>query len=166
MSRVPLAALWTTAALAFASLPAGAQRPTLDSLRAGVRVRLSAPPYGRVSGRVLARRADTLVVRRDLDSWGDSSDTLRVLLGDVSALAVSVRRHRRVGKGALIGLMVGAAAGAVVGAATYKPTYIDPGRGGTALIVGVLGGAGGAAVGALVGAVKVDKWEAVALRRQ
>jgi hypothetical protein len=70
---------------------------------------------------------------------------------------VIVRRKRRVGRGILIGSASGFAAGAAIGAITYKPCRgefcLDPGQGGQAIGVGLLGAIGGGIVGGIIGSV-------------
>lgn len=150
-----------------------AQAPPL-ALATSARVRVTAPTVltpARQPGRVLALRRDSLLLQPD-----GGSDSLWLPLAAVTDLEVSRGRHASTGKGIVVGLLTGGALGAVVGAATYqapKPCppsglfclngFLDPGRGGTALIVGVLGGVVGGVVGGFVGhAHQSERWERVA----
>ena len=70
---------------------------------------------------------------------------------------VIVKRKGSVGRGILIGSFSGFVAGAVVGATTYRPCNgeycLDPGQGGQAIGVGLLGAIGGGIVGGIIGSV-------------
>ena len=168
----------STAFLLSAS-PVAAQRPAADTLpAAGARVRVSAPPSRRVVGTVLAYRGDTLLLQRA--TW-NGAETTSVRLGEVRRLEVSVGKRRRMFNGALLGLSAGGAAGALLGAASYSnapsrcyrdgtevPCVIslDFGRSFSAMAGGVVGAAAGLVTGLLVGARRVDRWEALELARR
>jgi hypothetical protein len=140
----------------------------------GTRVRVTAPgvltPEVQ-SGRLISFRSDSLLLQPD---GGETS--LAVPRASVTELDVSEGLHTRTRRGLAIGLLVGAGAGAGIGAATYtRPTCKnlnlaqcigvgigDPGRGGVALISGVLGGIAGLVVGGLIGhAHTSEQWERV-----
>jgi hypothetical protein len=129
-------------------------------------------------GTVVAYRGDTLLLRRAI--WY-GAETTAVALGDADRLEVSVGKRRRVLKGALLGLTGGGAAGAVLGAATHSDApsrcyhegrqvpcifNLNFGRGFSAMVGGVFGGAVGLVTGLAVGARQVDRWEAVPLARR
>ena len=70
---------------------------------------------------------------------------------------VVIRRKGSKGRGILIGSVSGFAVGAVIGTLTYKPCRgefcLDPGQGGQAVGVGLLGAIGGGIVGGIIGSV-------------
>ena len=91
-------------------------------------------------------------------------DTLAVATASLARFEVSKGRHRQAGRGATIGALVGVVAGAALGLATYEECSgfcpaPDPGRGGSAMIGGILFGLLGAGVGAITGSqIKAERW--------
>ena len=110
MTRFSRAALLALATLAAGPRSALGQGPTLDSLRLGARVRVTAPPQVRTTGTLLGRRGDSLLVLGTR-----APDTLRVALGTVRRLDVSLGPRRRVLRGALTGYAAGVALGGLLG---------------------------------------------------
>ncbi len=133
----------------------------------GARVRVSAPSIvnKRLVGTVVALKVDTLVV----DAKGRRGP-LALPLAFVTGLEVSRGRKSNVGKGAGLGFLAGAFGGAILGLVTYEECTgfcpVDPGAGGTALILAVVLGGVGAGLGAVIGAViPSERWETVPLDR-
>jgi hypothetical protein len=155
MTRLALAALFALATLAAWPQPAPAQGSTLDSLRLGTRVRVTAPPRARTTGTLLGRRADSLLVL-----GAPTEDTLRVALESVRRLDVSLGPRRRVLKGALIGYAAGVTLGGLVGWLALDGGH-SPGLG--MMTVGVAGGSAGIIAGLVRGNRPVERWREVHL---
>jgi hypothetical protein len=157
---VPCAALLTL--LALTPHAALAQRPILDSLSVGARVRATAPRAGRVTGAVLGYRADTLLLLRTRRR-APEPDTVALALGALSALEVSLGRQSRhretVGRGAVVGALVGAGGGlmAIAGEGSNADGFRAP----MMALSTTAGMAAGALVGALVGAAPVERWQPI-----
>jgi hypothetical protein len=137
------------------------------SLYPGARVRITRIDEKPLVAIVVARVADTLVVRAP-----GQAQPLTLPLAEISRLDVSTGRHRNVGKGALVGIVAGGALGAVLGAASYQPCesteflgclLAPTDRGESATLGGAVGGALGLVVGALIGVVRQDTWKRVPL---
>ena len=144
-----------------------AQRAT--TLTVGARVRFVGSKPVPTPLQVVALAGDSLALQTA------NGDTLRLGLVDASRLQISRGIHQRKLKGAMMGLLIGVAVGAVAGAVTYDDPkcdpaalvcdLLDPGRGGTAAMVGVLGGLSGAVVGAIVGAMRpTERWGPISAR--
>lgn len=146
---------------------------TSATLTPGTRIRVTAPGVltpAEQSGRFLSLRSDSLLLQPDA-----GGSALVVPRSSVTELEVSTGRHTLTRRGLTIGLLVGAGVGAGLGAATYSPPrgcnnlgqcigegIADPGRGGLALICGVLGGVSGLVVGSLIGHAHMsDQWQRV-----
>ena len=143
-----------------AAMPEGAVGP-------GARVRITQAGQKPRIAVVVARSADTLVVR-----WPEYTNPVALPFAEISRLDLSTGRHRKVLKGAAIGTLSAGAAGAILGAATYTPCESTEFLGclmaptsasESAAIGGVLGGALGLIVGTLVGLPKRDDWHRVSL---
>ena len=143
-----------------AAMPAGAVGP-------GARVRITQTGQKPRTAVVVARSADTLVVR-----WPENSNAVAVPFGQISRLDVSTGRHRKVLKGAAIGTVSAGTIGAILGAATYQPCestelfgclMASSSASESAVLGGVVGGALGLIVGSLVGLPKRDDWHQVSL---
>ena len=151
--------------LILAALLAGASAPALaqdTTLTPDARVRIMATGDNRwVIGKLLAPPRDTVTV------LGDSGETKALAIAGLARFEVSRGRRRQAGRGAKLGAAVGGVLGAVLGVVTYEEcsgfcVAPDPGRGGTALLGGLLGGVFGLGVGALVGsAFTADRWTPV-----
>ena len=142
------------------AMPEGAVGP-------GARVRITQAGSKPRTAVVVARSADTLVVR-----WPENSNAVALPYAGISRLDVSTGRHRKVLKGAAIGTLSAGAVGAILGAATYQPCestelfgclMASSSASESAVIGGVLGGALGLVVGTLVGLPKRDDWHQVSL---
>jgi hypothetical protein len=161
--RTALAARAARAALAALVLhapAAAAQSPSLDSLRAGTRVRVSTAELPRATGTMLAYRGGSLLLRRDR-----SRDSVWLAVPDLQALDVSVARRRPVVRRTLTGLVVGALIGAGIGTVGGdQQTGDGPLTRENKMAIGaiVIGGAG-TIVGFLTGIAKTDVWRAVPL---
>jgi hypothetical protein len=158
MMRAPVLLL---AALTVGAHVAPAQRPSLDSLPAGARVRVTVPPLRRTTGTVLAVRGDTLLLLR-----ARSKDTLPVVLSAVRAAEVSRGPGTRIGSGigigALTGLLLGIGLGAAELLTTDESGYED------VVMLGAMGAglAAGAVVGGIAGTFPVERWQPVTWRRR
>lgn len=133
----------------------------------GARVRITQSGSQPRIGVVVARSADTLVVR-----WPEYTNAVALPFAEISRLDLSTGRHRKVLKGAAIGTLSAGAVGAILGAVTYTPCESTEFLGcllaptsasESAVIGGVLGGALGLIVGTLVGLPKRDDWHQVSL---
>lgn len=142
-----------------------AQRAT--TLTVGARVRFVGSKPVPTPLQVVGLAGDSLALQTA------NGDTLRLGFVDTSRLQISRGIHQRKLKGAMMGLLIGVAVGAVAGAVTYEETNceietwvcIDPGRGGTAAMAGVLGGLSGAVVGVIVGAMRpAERWGPISAR--
>lgn len=160
--RLPCAALLALVLLGAGAGPALGQGATLDSLQLGARVRITAPPWARTTGTLIGRRGDSLLVL-----GAPAPDTLRVGLGTVRRLEVSLGPRRRVLRGALTGYAAGVVLGGLLGTLA-----IDAGQpagsnlGGFGLGVGaMIGGGAGLITGILVGRRPVERWQTVSLPR-
>jgi hypothetical protein len=142
------------------------QRAT--TLTVGARVRFAnAKPVANPL-EVVSFAGDSLALRTA------TGDTLRLGKADASSLQISQGIHQRKLKGAMMGLLIGASVGVVLGAITYEEPkcgpeewlcgFMDPGRGGTAAIVGTAGGVVGAVVGLIAGAIPTERWRPVSAR--
>jgi len=153
------------ACVAVLAAPAALAGQGLTRLKAGDRVRLTAPSIG-----VVQRQTFTLV-----DVTADSitltpegrSLTLDCALADVTSLQVQRGRKRATLRGLGIGALAGAAIGVAAGFADGDDppdAFIAMTAGEKAVAAGLaLGGLGGV-VGALIGtAVKVDRWDKIPL---
>ncbi len=140
-------------------------------ISASSRVKVLSPVFGDrlETATVVSSSSDSLVLqlmRKDAKSVALST-------ANIARLEVARGQHTSTRKDALIGLLVGAGSGAILGAATYqKPHCKNPGwcgggfdlnRGGSAALVGGLGGILGALAGAVLGARETDSWVVVAL---
>jgi hypothetical protein len=143
-----------------AAMPEGAVGP-------GARVRITQAGQKPRIAVVVARSADTLVVR-----WPEYRNAVALPFAEISRLDVSTGRHRKVLKGAAIGTLSAGAVGAILGAATYTPCestelfgclMAPTSASESAAVGGVLGGALGLIVGTLVGLPKRDDWRQVSL---
>ena len=142
-----------------AAMPEGAVGP-------GARVRITQAGQKPRVAVVVARSADTLVVR-----WPENTNAVALPYAGISRLDVSTGRHRKVLKGAAIGTLSAGAVGAILGAATYQPCessgfdclLAPTSASGSAVVGGVLGGTLGLIVGTLVGLPKRDDWHQVSL---
>ncbi len=147
---------------------ASARAQSAGTVQPGQTVRIQLrDPAARLVGRAVRLDGDTVVLaithrHRDV--------TFAVPRAAVSQVWVSRRESRSVGRGILIGTSVGMATGAAIGAIGYKPCHseqflgciLDLGRGGTALLGGLVGGVLGLGVGAFAGAATVrHQWEPV-----
>ena len=162
--RAALLALLAVATLGARPQPALGQGQTLDSLRLGARVRVTAPPRARTTGTLLGRPGDTLLVVLPVRG-APAPDTLRVALGAVRRLDVSLGRRRRVLGSALTGYAAGAALGGLVG---YLA--LDAGQPAGSNLKGLgfgvgamLGSGAGLVTGIVVGRRPVERWQAVSL---
>ena len=158
--RVALPTLITLATLATGPRPALGQEPTLESLRSGARVRITAPPVARTTGTLLGLRGDSLVVLGE-----PLPDTLRLALGTVRQLDVSLGAHRRIGRGALIGFATGYVVGGLIGYAALdagQPASSNLKGLGAAIGAG-LGGGAGVVTGIIVGLRPVERWQSVSI---
>jgi hypothetical protein len=160
------------AVVASAASVRAAAAQAVSTITAGTRIRVTAPgalsPAAQ-SGRLLSLRPDSLVLQPD-----GSASSLVVPHASITELDVSDGRHTRTGRGLAIGLLVGAGAGAGIGAATYTAPHCANGnfaqclgesiadaggRGGRALVCGLLGGISGTVVGGLIGhAHSTERW--------
>lgn len=139
------------------AMPEGAVGP-------GARVRITQAGEKPRIGVVVARSADTLVVR-----WPEHTNAVALPFTGISRLDVSTGRHRKVLKSAAIGTLSAGAVGAILGAVTYrpcKPTELcllatTPSE--SAAFGGALFGALGLIVGTLVGLPERDDWHQVSL---
>jgi hypothetical protein len=169
-SLVPCAALLALLALALLALPlhaALAQRPILDSLPTGARVRATAPRAGRVTGAVLGYRADTLLLLRT-GRRAPRRDTVAVALGALSALELSLgrqSRHRRtVRRGGAAGRPRRRRRGP--GGDLADGSNADGFQGPIIALTTTAGLGAGALIGALVGAAPVEQWQPVRHRQR
>jgi hypothetical protein len=137
------------------------------SLYPGARVRIARIDEKPLVAVVIARMADTLVVRAP-----GLAKPLALPLAEISRLDVSTGRHRNLGKGIFVGIVAGGAIGAGLGAASYEPCTSTEflgclgsasDRGESATIGGILGGALGLVAGSLIGAARQDTWKRVPL---
>jgi len=144
-----------------------AQRAT--TLTVGARVRFASSKSVANPLEVVGVGGDSLALRTA------TGDTLRLGRTDASGLQVSQGVHQRKLKGAMMGLLIGASVGAMLGAVTYEEPkctpdawmcgFMDPGRGGTAAIVGVAGGMLGTVVGLIAGAASpAERWAPASVR--
>lgn len=162
MTRVLLAAPVALAMLAAGPRPALGQGATLDSVRPGARVRVTAPPRERTTGTLLGRRGDSLLVLGAL-----APDTVRLALETVRRLDVSLGPRRRVLRGALTGYAAGVVLGGLLGYAaldTGQPAGSNLKGLGMAM-GGMLGGGAGLVTGIIVGRRPVERWQSVSIPR-
>ena len=136
----------------------------LASLQPGARVRVRAASLGPTAraARVVAASADTIVVRPDDASGFD----VTVSRAEITQLDVSVGRHTRKARLALVGLGAGSVVGWIAGAATYS----DPCKTESAICAGFFyetrgtdafaGAVTGAVLGAVAGAITGQLWKA------
>jgi hypothetical protein len=154
-------ALLLLAALTVGAHAALAQRPRLDSLPAGARVRVTAPPHERTTGTVLGVRGDTLLLLR-----ARSKDTLPVVLSAVRSAEVSRGTRTRISDG----ITLGALGGALLGAAVEGVVLLNLDDGGMCgdgcamLLATGAGLAAGAVLGGIAGTVPVERWQPVTWR--
>ena len=152
--------------LILAALLMGVGAPALaqdSTLTPDARVRVMAVGTNRwVIGKLLAPPRDTVTLLE-----GDSGETKALATASLARFEVSRGRRKQTGRGAWIGAVTGGVISALLGAVTYEEcsgfcVAPDPGRGGTALLGGLLGGVFGLGVGALVGtAFTGDRWTPV-----
>jgi len=141
-------------------------KPGWTLLKPGDRVRITAPGVFDPTGAVtfVAVRADSLVVRRDPNTWS-------VPIAAITQIEVQRRGKPNTRRGALIGVLVGGVVGAVVGYTGYEDECEGFGPGpcgpGVFAVMGVIvGGAAGAVIGALTGAlVRPHRWLRVPLEQ-
>jgi hypothetical protein len=140
------------------------------SIQPGARVRITHAGQNPRIAVVVARSADTLLVR-----WPEYTNAVAVPFAEISRLDVSTGRHRNVLKGAVVGTLSAGAVGAVLGAATYTPCesteflgcFLAPTSAAeSAAVGGVVGGVLGLIVGSLVGLPARDDWRRVSLDEQ
>lgn len=143
-----------------AVMPEGAVGP-------GARVRITQAGQKPRIAVVVARSADTLVVR-----WPNYTNSVALPLAEISRLDLSTGRHRKILKGAAVGTLSAGAAGAIIGAISYQPCetteflgcFMAPTSASESAVVGgVLGGTLGLIVGTLIGLPKRDDWHQVSL---
>jgi hypothetical protein len=164
--------------LALAVLPSMGAAQTTDhrppaeepsaSLVPGTRVRISYRHERPWAGVVVARNADTLIVRT-----ASGSDTNVVPLAQVTRLEIGRPGQRHELRNTVIGLAVGTGVGAVIGGMAssggctrYDPCWLDitgtrpePPRRDRTAVGAVLGGAAGAVLGYLAGHRPAEKWQ-------
>jgi hypothetical protein len=147
-------------ALTGQAMPEGAVGP-------GARVRITAAGQKPRIAVVVARSADTLVVR-----WPEYTNAVALPFAEISRLELSTGRHRKVLKGAAVGTLSAGAVGAILGAVSYTPCESTEFLGclmapasatESAVVGGVAGGVLGLIVGTLVGLPKRDDWHQVSL---
>ena len=162
MRRYLPAALLTLLTLSATS--AAAQDAANSSrVQPGSRVRVRTVDAGTIIGRVLAVQGDTLRVTRD-----GAPLVISVPTSQITALDVSVGRHKRRWKGAGLGFAAGMVLGGAVGAATYKSNsctgdFCDIYGPWPNVVAGaVLAGTAGAITGAVLGSGTADTWAPVA----
>ncbi len=99
----------------------------------------------------------------------DGADEYAFALDSVTALEVSRGRHRRWGRGALIGSVVGGAVGLILSVTYVAEDCVWGCDGDEAAVIGfitALGGTGAGIIGAGIGAVvKTERWKKVPLER-
>ena len=140
-----------------------AQTPPIPEwpLAPGSRVRILSPVLGDKpkTGSVVSSTSDTIFFRS-----AKQSNPTALGAPNIVKLEVAHGTHTRTMKGTLLGLTFGALGGAALAAATYKTPKCQTfcidvfGRGDTAALGGVLGGAAGAIVGGIWGARPTDTW--------
>lgn len=141
------------ALLVLAALPTPARGQALGELQPGARVRLRAPPVvaGRLTGTVIGRTGDTLVVA------GEKVGQVRVPVRALSRIEVS--RGKSHARGAIAGTMWGGGIGLALGvlmAAAPADSADDVSRGEYVLWSTVSGALVGLPVGAVIGR---ERWE-------
>lgn len=140
-----------------ASAKAAQKQPaTTNALTLPARVRLRLADGSRLTGELLRVDEGRVVVRIDA---APPEPERAIPLAEVKTAQVSRGRHRRVGRGALIGGSIGVVLGAVAGATCDGEGCGDaywPIVGGSAF--GALGALLGAGIGAFV---KTDGWEEI-----
>ena len=143
-----------------AAMPEGAVGP-------GARVRITQAGQKPRVAVVVARSADTLVVR-----WPEYTNAVALPFTEISRLDLSTGRHRKMLKGAAVGTLSAGAVGAILGAVSYTPCESTEFLGclmapasatESAVLGGVAGGVLGLIVGTLVGLPKRDDWHQVSL---
>lgn len=156
------------AALAVATSSVMAQQQGTE-LATGARVRLTSPTLkNQQVVRIVSVGSDTVVFRSDA-----TPETRRLALRDISVVETSLGERRRTGRGAVIGLLAGAVIGGIAGYQAHDacddafPTALTGclspvGAGGSAAILGVVGGAAGLLIGSSIGwLAKSEKWQRV-----
>lgn len=158
----PLAILTTLTTLLLADFQAGqSQESAPVGIGSRVRVRVEGTGQPWVVGQLLALSDDSVRLRAE-----GPSDSMALGIPSLAKFEVSRGRRGQAGRGAKLGAAVGGVAGLILGAATYEECdgciAPDPGRGGTALLGGVLGAAFGLGIGALIGrGVQAEQWAPV-----
>jgi hypothetical protein len=162
--------LLTALVVLLVSLPGVAlsqTRAPAGSLTPGARVRIAQAGEKPRVGIVVARTADTLLVK-----WPEFASSAAVPFADISRLDVSTGRHRRVLKGMALGTVGVGTIGAIAGAISYQPCqsteflgclFAPASRSDAAAFGGVVGGALGLVVGSLVGLQRHESWKRVSL---
>ena len=137
------------------------------TLAPGARVRITSAGSQPRIGTVVSGTADTLRVR-----WPQVANDVAIPVAAMSRLEVSTGRHRRVAKGAGLGVLAGGATGVLVGALSYKPCdsteflgcFLEPrSRTQAASWGGLAGGALGLVVGSLAGLARHESWQRLSL---
>ncbi len=140
-----------------------APAPAAQAQAAGTRIRVTTSSHERLTGRLVAQRADSLVLA------ADSGATIRTLaVFEVARIDTSRGMRKSTLRSGAIGFLAGVSAGALVGAATSTP---PPCEGAFcfegleqvvgAMTGGLLGGVLGAGIGAYLGSREREGWSAV-----
>jgi hypothetical protein len=154
------------AAVAFAvvgfPLPLRAAEGSVSPLKAGDRIRVSAPAFGKATtGRLLEVGPDVLKIQLT-----DRRDPVEMPRASLTSLERSLGRHSSVGKGALVGALVGAGLGIAVATKSYAGEDCDGSCTPYAVVVGAACVGAGSLLGVIGGAlIKTEQWETIPARR-